>query len=258
MDISDCAPATPVAGGSLQITVVANSDFVIQLTPAAKPLAEKATNATPKRARVVLFRVSRDVLIKSSTFFHTILGSRPTLVSTMGPRMSKAADTEKANVTFENKGNGFGYALEIWLRALHNGAHTLPNNLKATHIERAWVAIGVGEQFGFAPHHIDKIKPWFLECYQIALNGGPTPFVACCLAFPCSVFDHAEGFMKLTKYLAYHTNGTIFTHNPSNFQALNQDARILDGKIHTQCEMWKRLNDARPPHYCPSPYPVHP
>jgi len=52
---------------------------------------------------------------------------------------------------------------------------------------------------------------------------------ACSLAFPCSVFDHPEGFMKLTKYLAYHTNGNIFTHNPSRFQALNQDARILDG-----------------------------
>ena len=98
-------------------------------------------------------------------------------------------------------------------------------------MERAWIAIGVGEQFGFAPNHIDKIKPWFLECYQYTLNnGGLTPFAACCLAFPCSVFDHAEGFMKLTKFLAYHTNGNIFTHNPSTFHGLNQDARILDGK----------------------------
>ncbi|KAL5397809.1 hypothetical protein PMIN03_008740 [Paraphaeosphaeria minitans] len=233
MDVSACAPVTSVAGGSLQITVVADGDFVIQLTPAAKPLAEKTINATPKRTRVVQFRVSRTVLNKSSSFFQTILGNRPNL----------------ANVTFENKGNGFGYALEIWLRALHNGAHTLPNNLKATHIERAWVAIGVGEQFGFAPHHIDKIKPWFLECYQIALNGGLSPFVACCLAFPCSVFDHAEGFMKLTKYLAYHTNGTIFTHNPSSFHALNQDARILDGPLttaraHIQSILDKELNFA--------------
>lgn len=98
-------------------------------------------------------------------------------------------------------------------------------------MERAWVAIGVGEQFGFAPNHIDKIKPWFLDCYQYALsNGGLTPFAACCLAFPCSVFDHAEGFMKLTKFLAYNTNGNIFTHNPSSFHGLNADARILDGK----------------------------
>ena len=98
-------------------------------------------------------------------------------------------------------------------------------------MERAWVAIGVGEQFGFAPNHIDKIKPWFLDCYQYALsNGGLTPFAACCLAFPCSVFDHAEGFMKLTKFLAYNTNGNIFTQNPSSFHGLNADARILDGK----------------------------
>ncbi|KAL1612493.1 hypothetical protein SLS60_000720 [Paraconiothyrium brasiliense] len=234
MEVSTCAPATPVAGGSLQITVVADSDFVIQLTPAAKPLAEKSTNAAPKRTRMVQFRVLRAVLQQHSAFFQSILGSRPNL----------------ANVTFENKGNGFGYALEIWLRALHNGAHTLPNNLKATHIERAWVAIGVGEQFGFAPHHIDKIKPWFLECYQIALsNGGLTPFIACCLAFPCNVFNHAEGFMKLTKYLAYHTNGNIFTINPSSFHGLNQDARILDGPLttaraHIQSILDKELNFA--------------
>jgi hypothetical protein len=173
--------------------------------------------------------------------------------------MINPANTDQANVTFENKGNGFGYALEIWLRALHNGAHALPNNLKATHIERAWVAIGVGEQFGFAPHHIDKIKPWFLECYQIALNnGGLTPFVACCLAFPCSVFDHAEGFMKLTKYLAYHTNGNIFTHNPSSFHGLNQDARILDGKILRVCETRSILSDIRPSYNCSGTHSVHP
>jgi hypothetical protein len=80
-----------------------------------------------------------------------------------------------------------------------------------------------------------QIKPWFIECYNHALNNGNglTPMTACSLAFPCSVFDHPEGFMKLTKYLAYHTNGNIFTHNPSTFQALNQDARILDGPLTT-------------------------
>lgn len=139
----------------------------------------------------------------------------------------------QALVTFENKGSGFGYALEIWLRAIHNGAHTFPENLKATHIERIWVAIGVGEQFGFAPRHIDKLKPWFLECYRYSVDESPglTPFVACSLAFPCSVFDHALGFMYLTKYLAFNTNGSIFSQNPSNYCALNQDARILDGKL---------------------------
>ncbi|KAF2690775.1 hypothetical protein K458DRAFT_382353 [Lentithecium fluviatile CBS 122367] len=218
-DASNSALATKVASGALQITIANDSDFTIQLTPPAKPLVEKATNPQPKRARIVQFRCSRAVLNEHSTFLSGLFRSRPDLTI----------------VTFENKGTGYGYALEVWLRCLHNGANTLPHNLKATHTERAWVAIGVGEQFGFAPQHIDKIKPWFLDCYNHALNNGPglTPMTACCLAFPCSVFDHAEGFMKLTKYLAYHTNGNIFTHNPSTFQALNQDARILDGPLTT-------------------------
>jgi hypothetical protein len=66
--------------------------------------------------------------------------------------------TWKTIVTFENQGTGFGYALEVWLRAIHNGPNTLPANLKATHTERAWVAIGIGEQFGFAPQHINKVR----------------------------------------------------------------------------------------------------
>ncbi|KAF2642281.1 hypothetical protein P280DRAFT_478423 [Massarina eburnea CBS 473.64] len=204
----------------LKIEVVADGDFLIQLTPEAKaPLAEKVGNAqpNPKRARIVQFHVSKAVLIKCSPYFQQLLRTRPDLPSAV----------------FENKGIGFGYAVEVWLRAIHNGCSSFPPNLKATHTERAWVAIGVGEQFGFAPKYLYKIKPWFVECYDHAMSSGPglSPMTACCLAFPCSVFDHAEGFMKLTKYLAYNTNGNIFSHNPSGFHQLNSDARILDGPL---------------------------
>ncbi|CAI6338289.1 unnamed protein product [Periconia digitata] len=206
-----------VPANALQITVANDGDFVVQLVPESKPLFEKGTNAPPKRTRLVQFRVSREVLEQHSSFFQGIFSTRPDLHM----------------ATFENRGIGFGYAFEIWLRAIHGGAKSLPPNLKATHTERAWVAIGVGEQFGFAPQNLHKLKPWFIDCYEHALNNGPglSPMTACCLAFPCSVFDHADGFMKLTKFLAFNTNGHIFTHNPSNFQHLNNDARVLDGPL---------------------------
>lgn len=235
MSVPANAPTAKLASSPLHISVVPNSDFVIQLALAVEALA----NATKRAPRLVRFGVSRTVLQEHSAFFQTMLSGRPNLVR-LAPTLRALdhanIDQPEVNFTFENKGSGFGYALEVWLRAIHNGAHTIPNNLKATRMEQAWVAIGVGEQFGFAPNHIDKIKPWFLECYSYALdNGGLNPFTACCLAFPCHIFDHPAGFMKLTKYLVYNNKGNNFTQNPSSFHQLHQDARILDGMIFLSC-----------------------
>ena len=80
MDTTNSTVAMKVAGGPLQITIVPDGDFTIQLTPAAKPLAEKATNPQPKRARVVQFRCSRAVLDEHSSFIAGIFRSRPDLV----------------------------------------------------------------------------------------------------------------------------------------------------------------------------------
>jgi hypothetical protein len=141
--ISKPRPRPDVTSNALKIEIARDGDFIIQLTPEAKPaLAEKPPNSAhtpqpPKRTRVVQFRVSRAVMQKHSIYFEQLFRARADLAST----------------AFENRGIGFGYALEVWLRAVHTGAHKLPANLKATHTERAWVAIGVGEQFGTYPLH---------------------------------------------------------------------------------------------------------
>jgi len=83
MDAPNNAAATKVAGAPLQITIAADGDFTIQLTPAAKPLAEKATYPQPKRARAVQFRCSRFVLNEHSSFLAGFFRRRPDLVSVL-------------------------------------------------------------------------------------------------------------------------------------------------------------------------------
>ncbi|KAF2793582.1 hypothetical protein K505DRAFT_217451, partial [Melanomma pulvis-pyrius CBS 109.77] len=127
---------------------------------------------------------------------------------------------------------GISRSLEVWLRAIHNGAGSIPSSLSAHHSEGVWNAIAVGQQFGFAPQHAAFLKPWFLAHYHKVLDNGPglTPMVARSLSFPCFFFDHAEGFMKLTKYLAYNTNTSLLTES---FQTPGMDVRLLDGPLVT-------------------------
>lgn len=74
--------------------------------------------------------------------------------------------------------------------------------------------------------------PWFLAFYHDLLNKmGLKPMVARALAYPCFVFGHAKGFMKVTKYLVYNTTGPVFVQNPSNFNNLSTNARLLDGML---------------------------
>lgn len=209
--VSGCIIPNIDAGSGRETTIVNHGDFVIRLTPVTKPLVESSVNKSAGRSRAFEFRVSRGVLISHSAFFQDMFRVQPTLTI----------------VSIEN--NGISRGLEVWLRAIHNGAGNIPSSLSAHHSEGVWNAIAVGQQFGFAPQHATFLKPWFLAHYHKVLDNGPglAPMVARSLSFPCFFFDHAEGFMKLTKYLAYNTNTSLFTES---FQTPGVDVRLLDGK----------------------------
>jgi hypothetical protein len=213
--IPNCTVPTVGAGAGREFTIAPAGDFVIRLTPpAAKPLAESSVNKPVARSRIFEFRVSRGILIAHSAFFQDLFRVQPSL----------------SIVSIEN--HSISHGLEIWLRAIHNGAdiHASFPSLRARHSERVWTTIAVGQQFGFVPHHTTILKPWFLAHYQdtFGSNGpGLIPSTARSLALPCAIFDHAEGFMKLTKYLAYSTNSALFTED---FQTPGIDSRSLDGE----------------------------
>jgi hypothetical protein len=214
--VPNCTIPTVGAGVGREFTIAPDGDFVIRLTPpVTKPIAESPVNKPVARPRIFEFRVSRGILITHSAFFQHLFHVQPTL----------------SIVSFEN--NNISRSLEIWLRAIHNDAdniHSAFRSLRARHSEQVWITIAVGQQFGFVPQHTTVLKPWFLAHYKDTLSTkgpGLIPFVARSLALPCALFDHAEGFMKLTKYLAFNTNSALFTEN---FQTLGVDARSLDGE----------------------------
>ncbi|ORY09380.1 hypothetical protein BCR34DRAFT_589361 [Clohesyomyces aquaticus] len=195
------------------IVVDPAGDFVIRLNPSTQPLTESVNSA--ERARVFNFTTSRQVIAASSAYFSHVLGLQP----------------ESSIISMEN--NGLSRAFEIWLRALHNGVGSIPTSLQAARVEDVWNVLGVGWTYGFAPEHTDAIKPWFIAIYERKFgHGALSPMLARTMAFPCVMLDHAEGFMKLTKYLVYKTNGSMFMHNPSaSYEDLTIKARLFDGPL---------------------------
>lgn len=207
--VPSCTVPAVAAGAGIAIPIVHNGDFVIRLAYPMTPLAESSSVNSARRS--VEFLVSRGIMITHSVFFRDLFHVQPTLtiVCIDNPDCMKSA-------------------LEIWLRAIHGSTET---SVKAHHSKHVWAAIAVGEKFGFMPGHVGAIKPWFLAYYDETLaNLGLIPMVARILAYPCAVFDHAEGFMKLTKYLVYNTTSSTFTQNPFDFDNLRNDARLLDGR----------------------------
>jgi hypothetical protein len=214
--VPNCTVPTAGAGAGREITIAPDGDFVIRLTPpVVKPLAKFSVNKPVARPRIFEFRVSQGILTTHSAFFQDLFRVQSTL----------------SIVSIEN--HNISHGLEIWLRAIHNGANDIYASfpyLRARHSERVWTTIDVGQQFGFVPHHTTILKPWFLAHYHDTFgSSGPglIPSIARSLAFPCAIFDHAEGFMKLTKYLAYNTNSALFTED---FQTPGVDSRSLDGE----------------------------
>ncbi|PSN63937.1 hypothetical protein BS50DRAFT_679130 [Corynespora cassiicola Philippines] len=213
MAISDCTVPARVADG-IEFIIAKDGDFIIQITPPKAPLTERPSNLQASTKRLLRFRVSKDVLKAQSTVFEDILRVQPNLT----------------NISFENQ--GISHALEVWLRVLHGQTEAMPDNLMATR-ERVWAAIAVRDEFGFHAHNPAAVNDWFKAYYDDTMTNGPglTPMVARSLVFPSIHFDHAEGFMKLTKYLVYHTTGTFIVHNPSAFTGLTTNARFLDGPL---------------------------
>jgi hypothetical protein len=193
------------------ILIVPDGDFLIRL---AAPKMSPCRFMSNNRCGAVDFRVSRNVMAHFSTYFHDLLRMRPDVPS----------------IHIDNP-NPIKRTFETWPRAIHG--EELPPTLKAQSSRHIWEILALGQNFGFLPDHVNLIVPWFLNFYSdvITKGGELTPMTARTLVFPCVVFDHAEGLMRLTKYLVYDTNGGVFWHNPSTSKVLDNDARALDGKM---------------------------
>ncbi|KAF2117789.1 hypothetical protein BDV96DRAFT_403048 [Lophiotrema nucula] len=215
---SICAPASGPASSSsnktIGIPIARGGDFLVRIAPPVRPLAPSAAQNGPRSRPVLELRVSKNVLASNSAYFQGILGLQPGL----------------SMVTIDDNGSN-RHALELWLRAAHQAE--VPKMLKAVHSRHVWNTVAVGKLYGFLPLEAPAVKAWFIDYYKETLQNGAylTPGVARTLAYPCAYFDHAEGFMKLTKFLVFNMNDKLYSLNTSDYEALNNEARLLDAPL---------------------------
>lgn len=127
--VLNCTVPAVGAGAGKPIQIALNGDFVIRLAPPLKPLAE--SNTANNRLRAVEFRVSRGVMIAHSVFFRDLFRVQPTLTI----------------ISIDDNPSGIKTALELWLRAIHNGADSLLPSLQAEHSRHVWNAMAVGVSY---------------------------------------------------------------------------------------------------------------
>lgn len=156
--------------------------------------------------RFEVFQVSRAILMKSSTYFHNQLSP------------NRFAESEKAVVTLkeDNILND-----EILLRVLHDAP--LDNVLKVP-IKEMWPLVMAVDKYQV---DIELFYKWFAQWYQAMESDLYEENEAAKLLFPCYTFQHARGFAKATRMLAYGTIGSIEEKNPTKYHMLHLRPRVI-------------------------------
>lgn len=112
-------------------------------------------------------------------------------------------------------------ALHIWFLCMHGVAYADfdPSLKRNISIETIWHVIHAADkylfdkQLGWAGQNF--FYDWYTEHVEKAKLDND---FASQLAFPCHFFDHAEGFAKVTKWLAYRHPGHITEKKPISFK----------------------------------------
>ncbi|OCL05664.1 hypothetical protein AOQ84DRAFT_390725 [Glonium stellatum] len=162
------------------------------------------------------FKVFSERLTSHSTFFMTELSHR---------------HPKQAPPTFVLEGDNSSIAIELWFIILHReDVSKLPEHLLVMPLKEVWNVVGVGAKFNICYQSLDVLRPWFAKWYERnCRNATLTRELTQQLAFPCFVFNHAEGFMKVTKWLAYNCSGHIIEKNPTEHRGLHLEPRVFVG-----------------------------
>ncbi len=161
------------------------------------------------------FLVSREVLVKSSQYFTVLLSS------------AKYGEAKKDFITLHDNRVA---SMAIWFRVLHGIEPDYDVDL-----DEMWHLAAAGDKYQF---QITKLKAWFANWYlkqpidrwlklsksEGRLDQDPDPRS---LLYPCWVYDHAKGFLRITKFLAYHLKGHITEHNPTEFRNFHLPPRVI-------------------------------
>ena len=156
------------------------------------------------------FRVCRKVLVKQSMVFQRLLTT------------CSFAEAKQNVITLEEDRV---FAMETWFRQMHG---TLTEN--STHnvsLSEMWHVTAAADKYDLC---ILDLKEWFEDWYKrkptIDSKDGKH-LEARQLLYPCYRFDHASGFARATKYLAYNSTGHITENNPTDHKELHLPHRMI-------------------------------
>lgn len=147
------------------------------------------------------FRVDRKVLIEAS---------QPLLKLLLDPRWKEATQSAVSI------GEGRIASTEVWLQVIHKAALalTLP-------FEEMWHLVAAIDYYGL---DATTFNAWFAAWYD-AHN--PQLLKPRQLLFPTWRFDHAKGFARWTRYVAYEMKGHIAEANPTKLYRYHLPMRII-------------------------------
>lgn len=160
------------------------------------------------------FKVDRQVLRRSSAKFHALLDPEGIFPEATASIM----DLEYEHIC----------ALELWFRYFHG---CLVDDSFKIPIEELRAVIDCSQKQGFP---LSKLSVWFEKWMN---NNGGVEFDDFSLSqlaqllYPCQEFNHAQGFAKATRTLAYETRGHVHEDPPPKFPELHLEPRIIS-KLH--------------------------
>ena len=135
------------------------------------------------------------------------------------------ATNDKTELTFggDAKSKNDGENKEgtlIWLAQLHELSEQHSDELGLFDIS----LVGVWHAISLWDAHQDgnikeKLVEWFNKWYEKNMaKANLTVPIAQALAYPCYIFDHAVGYARVTKYLAYEHVGHVKERPPKGFK----------------------------------------
>ena len=184
----------------MTLTVITEAgDLIVEVVQYDHEILDADGN--PAFREVAQFKVDRNVLVKAS---------QPLLKILLDPRWKKATQSAVSI------GEGRLLATEIWLRVVHDA----PNDLIVP-LKEIWHLVAAIDYYGL---DVTIFKRWFAAWYS-AHN--PELLNARELIFQTWRFDHAKGFARWTRYLAYETKGHVTEKNPTKLYNHHLPSRIL-------------------------------
>ena len=184
----------------MTLTVIAkDGDLIVEVVQ----YDEDIYNADGNRAsrEVAQFHVDRNVLTKAS---------QPLLKMLLDPRWKEATQS------VVSIGEGRFASTEVWLRVIHKATPNLIIPFK-----EIWHLVAAIEYYGL---DATIFNPWFADWYSA---NNPLLLKPRELLFPTWRFDHAKGFARWTRYLAYAVNGHITEENPTKLHNYHLPPRIM-------------------------------